>query len=799
MKAHKTVPMPNKLPFIRRASKRFPLITILTSALLLLASFAIIFSSQFNTDVSRLIPTHAQKTSLYFSLIEKTGGMDKAYIVFGADHIMDHIQKIEKIADEVRSSRIVKTVSWKISDETKAFLKNVHARKAPLLLSEHEMREFVNKLSPEGMQRELEKTKRRLSLPGNQEGLAMIDPLNFFEVFSSHAKFADVTFDPGSGYFLSPDKKDLIMILTPTDSPRDIVFSEKFTGSMESILAKYRSVNFSAEITGSHAIALHEASAMKRAILFNTLSSLISVMFIFLVFFRSLKGLLYVMTPVVFAIITTMGIAILIIGSLSEVTGAFAGLIVGLGIDLGIVLYVKYLINIDIYANPIERMDRSIEATYRSITTGVLTTALTFLPMVLSSFRGIRELGLLTGIGMLVCYLFLFTLASLSIKPSSGRFIEIRALGNIAAYAYRKPFLIIFLSLFSTLTLAFFIPRIQFIGDITKLGTDNNRPRKVLERLKETHIKEQGVFITDMSMEMESALVRSVEIKEALAKDFEHIITAGDILPPKIRQQKNLSALAVLDPQRVIRDFQKIAAENGFNVSEFRLFTEGLNTMLRNREMITLRDVEPIKEVLERLLINEDDQWRIIVSGNLRSNAPLSALDGYTHTGPAFIRQELLSILKKDTSLIGIIGLVLVNIILYLDFRKVYHVMLCQAPVVISIICTLGIMGMTGISLNFMNAIVFVLLFGIGTDFTIHTLHRYHADRDISATFLQTGKAVLVAGLATIAGFGSIGFSSYKGLATMGQVAAIGATLCVILSLTLVPSLLRLHEGQYRQ
>ncbi|MDP2158218.1 MAG: hypothetical protein Q8K68_10980, partial [Nitrospirota bacterium] len=66
--------MVNKLPFIRRVSKRFPLLTILISAILLLASFAIIFSSQFNTDVTRLIPTHAQKTSLYFSLIEKIGG-----------------------------------------------------------------------------------------------------------------------------------------------------------------------------------------------------------------------------------------------------------------------------------------------------------------------------------------------------------------------------------------------------------------------------------------------------------------------------------------------------------------------------------------------------------------------------------------------------------------------------------------------------------------------------------------------------------------------------------------------------
>jgi predicted RND superfamily exporter protein len=91
-----------------------------------------------------------------------------------------------------------------------------------------------------------------------------------------------------------------------------------------------------------------------------------------------------------------------------------------------------------------------------------------------------------------------------------------------------------------------------------------------------------------------------------------------------------------------------------------------------------------------------------------------------------------------------------------------------------------------------MDAIVLVLLFGIGTDYTVHLLHRYMVDPDIGRTFLQTGKAVLVAGLTTAAGIGSIGFSSYKGLATMGQVAAIGISLCIILSFTLMPALLGL-------
>ena len=786
--------MQHKLPLLRLISRKYPLLTVLTSALLVLACFAVIFNARFNTDVTRLIPAHAEKTARYFRLMEMMGGMEKAYIVFRADNIMDHLQEIDQIGAAVSSSRLVKNASWKLSEETRTFLKEIYTTKGPLLLSAAEMQEFIRKLSPAGMEHEFEKTRQRLMLPGSEEGLAMADPLNFFEVFVPHLPFSDVSFDMGSGYFLTPDRKNLIMILSPAGSPRDISFAEKFVYGMQAVLDAHRGTGLSAEITGSHAITLHEASAMKGQIVLNILSSIIAVMLIFLFFFRSLKGLLYVMTPVVSAIVVTMGLALLVSGTLSEVTGAFAGLIVGLGIDLGIVLYVQYLIDMQSCPHPVECMDRSIGAVYRSITTGVITTAVTFLPMVFSSFRGIRELGLLTGIGIVVCWIFLFTLASLAIKPSSGRFIEIRRLKDLGLYAAARPLQVIAATVGMSLFLAIFIPRVPFEGDITKLGTGDNRPRKVLEALKNNYIREQGVFITDTSMELESALIRSIEIKEALAKDFDSLAAAGDILPPLVRQQRNLAAMAALDPQVIVRNFKKIAAEKGFNAAGFSIFADGLRKMLSNKEMITPKDVEPVSEVLDRLLINEDDQWRVILTGNLKPDVPISVLAGFAVTGPAFIKQELFSILKKDTLIIGIIGLLLVNIVLFLDFRSLRLVLLCQAPVVVSILCTLGIMGLTGISLNFMDAIVFVLLFGIGTDYTVHLLHRYLSDRDIGTTFLHTGKAVLVAGLTTIAGFGSIGISSYKGLATMGQVAAIGTALCIIFSFTLIPALLGIRD-----
>ena len=791
--------MQSKLPLIRALTKKHPRLTLILSAVIIILSLVIISGARFDTDVTRLIPAHAEMTSRYFSVLETFGGMEKTYIIFSSDHVMDHTDIIDAIGREISSSGLVYSVEWKISGATRTFLKEVYAKKALLLLSPDEMREFTERLSPAGMSRELEKTRQRLSLPGGQEILAQLDPLNFFEIFSGHMKLSDTPFDYRSGYFLSPDAKHIIMVLAPLKSPRDIAFSAKLFERLDQILAKNSTVGLKAVLTGSHAITLHEASVMKSEIVNNIIMSLLGVIIIFLVFFRSLKGLLYVMLPVSAAIITTMGLMLAITGSLSEITGAFSGLLVGLGIDLGIVVYVRYLINMEAYADRTVCMDKSISEVYRGTTTCVLTTALTFFPMLFSSFKGIRDLGLLTGLGMLLCWVFLFGVFSLLFKlstgPSTGKFIEIKALAKLAVVSNNRPYRIISLIAVVTLFLIFFIPRITVTGDITKLGTADNPARQALEELKVSYIKQQGVFITETAQDLESVLSRSLEIKDFLSGKMTDIFVAGDILPPLSRQEENLKTLSSLKAGTIVRNFNLKVADAGFAVAAFRPFAGGLKNMLTNRAPITINDLEPVRDALGRILVKQDQGWKTLITGNLKDTTALNN-SGLDYTGPAFIKQELLDILKRDAVVISIIGLILVNIILYIDFRNIYYVALCQAPVFVSILCVLGIMGLSGISLNFMNAIVFVMLVGIGTDYTVHLLHRYLSDRDISATFLQTGKAVLVAGLTTLAGFGTISFSSYQGLATMGQVAAIGTILCVLFSLTLVPALLKLYESK---
>ena len=53
---------------------------------------------------------------------------------------------------------------------------------------------------------------------------------------------------------------------------------------------------------------------------------------------------------------------------------------------------------------------------------------------------------------------------------------------------------------------------------------------------------------------------------------------------------------------------------------------------------------------------------------------------------------------------------------------------------------------------------------------------------------LETGKAILIAALSTICGFGSMSISHYPGLRSTGYVAILGALTTAVVAITLLPA-----------
>ena len=111
----------------------------------------------------------------------------------------------------------------------------------------------------------------------------------------------------------------------------------------------------------------------------------------------------------------------------------------------------------------------------------------------------------------------------------------------------------------------------------------------------------------------------------------------------------------------------------------------------------------------------------------------------------------------------------------------------------------LGGMDALGIKMNFMNVFVTTMIIGIGVDYGIHAVHRYKENAGggngrLSRGLVETGKAIVVASLSTVVGFGSLATSRYPGLRSTGYVAILGALATALVAITLLPAFLGLLE-----
>jgi len=79
---------------------------------------------------------------------------------------------------------------------------------------------------------------------------------------------------------------------------------------------------------------------------------------------------------------------------------------------------------------------------------------------------------------------------------------------------------------------------------------------------------------------------------------------------------------------------------------------------------------------------------------------------------------------------------------------------------------------------------------GVGVTNGIHILNRFAEEQNPSILARSTGKAVLLSGLTTITGFGSLIPAMHQGIASLGLVMAVGTAACMVAGLTFLPTLL---------
>jgi hypothetical protein len=134
--------------------------------------------------------------------------------------------------------------------------------------------------------------------------------------------------------------------------------------------------------------------------------------------------------------------------------------------------------------------------------------------------------------------------------------------------------------------------------------------------------------------------------------------------------------------------------------------------------------------------------------------------------------------------------------VLLLVWRRVGDTALVLIPLLLAAALTVEAAVLLQIPFNFADVIVLPLLVGIGVDSAIHMVHRARALGGLGPELLttSTARAIAYGSLTNIASFGTMGFASHRGLATMGQLLNAGVLLTLFCNLVVLPALIGLKQ-----
>ncbi len=583
------------------------------------------------------------------------------------------------------------------------------------------------------------------------------------------------------------------------------------------------------------------------------------VVAIIVVALRSIKLVIASVIALLTGLIWTLGFAAFAIGHLNLVSVTFAVLFIGLGIDFAIHFGMSYADLLHDGRSNIEAQEGAVQKVGSSLVLCTVTTAIGFFVFIPTDYRGVAELGLISGVGMFIILFvtltlmpaLLYTWLAPSVRERSASPLRFRDhwwmhLDRYGSWVRRSAAL-------AGIAALVLLPRARFDENVINMRDPSTESVQAFNDLLSQSGMASPWFLNVVAPNLEAAeqlaarldkldsVAHTVTLADYVPSDQEEkraiLADIGYFFPPptapgdsaparpvaeQIAALRDLYAYLgrtedlhvnspLLDSMRLLRkelaDFlAKIEANQKPEIalaSLQKILLSGFADQMRRLRValepgeVTLTD---LPAPLVKRMIAADGSARIQVYPReslidemafsqfveeVQDVAPNAAgvainLVGFANATESSFRQALIS------------ALIAIALLLFLLWRRISDVFLVMAPLILSSLLTVAAMVLLDLPFNFANVIVIPLLLGVGANSGIHLVHRVRTSASHEEELLATttARAVFYSALTTAVSFGSLAFSSHRGMASLGIVLSIGMMLTIVCTLIVLPAML---------
>jgi hypothetical protein len=624
-----------------------------------------------------------------------------------------------------------------------------------------------------------------------------------------------------TGYYDAKDGSASVILFYPgagaTSYEQAQAFHDEIDSMAKRVAVQMGLAGLTFEYTGDVMQVIQEQRSLMADLLFSSVVVAVLELLLILGFYRWWPAMAVLGFPLALGTVVTFALGWFFIGSLNASSAFLGSIVVGNGVNSGIMLLSRFIEERRRDVPAREAVDAALRGVLVATVVASFASAVAYAALMATSFRGYNHFGFMGGVGMVLCWV-----ANMLLVPPLALWFERRfpfgergearrvdrAFSRLGRLGTGRAGAMLALGLLATAAslaaVAHLVTEDPIEEDTRKLRSRwasepggylevGGRVDEILKRVTTPVV----VLVERMDEVREVArLFREREAQGGPDQLLGQVLTVYDLVPGdqpaklailrRIRDLLTPGRLARLDEKtrKLAQDWLPPPGLGPFGPTDL---PEGIRRQFRER------DGSEGKVVLLFPKYGTDTTNGRTLRRFATEVRSVPLPPGAVVAGSYFIFADMIASLLASAPVattIAFIGVVLLSLALARGARGGFVVTL---SLLLGVAWTLGVGAAAGMRLNFLNFIALPITFGIGVDYAANVYGRYRLGAPGRATMHaaieNSGAAVAMASATTIIGYSALLFSRNGAIYSFGSLAVLGEIACLVSALILLPAM----------